>query len=690
MKNFTQKMKSVLFSVLAVLALATPANAEVTGVSDLFGKYKFTAKIEYTEVGKAYEGQFKESSDVTIEKHAVYDGQIIGLAGSLNGQLINGWNAEKSELMITNPSQGGVWGDLYMANAKGDYPWNGILEGHDDAYSTAYAYNAADGSISIPDFTLGKGDYQAETFTVYVKVTNAKLELVELDKVDVADLAGDWHFKAVEGGFNTMEGSTLPVEFDMNLVAKDASKKAYAVSLKLGDFEPVNIDATFNGSVFSLNLDSTCLDKDETIYIVNLSSAEKKPYQEPVTFNYTEGGSLSMSSGMSIVRKDSIAPEKPKAQLQWYMAGVAKRAGGDVTNLTWDGTFKMVANEVYNIEEGANYPKEFDFKVEKGDYGYYVTEIVGCKLQPNAMMLYVDEANPLKAKIGVDYYGMRTLEMVDPGKVYIVLGDQNATVSGDINLTLNEDGTVQMDNIAILRHYFGTEKNPDVLASYVGVKGTKEAAPVAPEFSWAQSFKVTAEVEAYNKDFEYPTEFTMTVVTNEYTGGVMLTEFFGADISQLNYGGAGFTVSDDPMKAAISAGATLKSIETGKLYLVLADQKGQSNPINVTADAEGNLVFDNFAIMLNNYETQEKTAAALYKNVKAVPGAATGIVGVQNHAAKVAVVGNTVKLDKAQSVQVYNVTGKCVFNAVASEVSGLVKGVYLVKTAVGVVKVMVR
>ena len=107
MKNFTLKMKAVLFSMLAVLAMATPVKAQVTGVSDLFGKYKFSAKIEYTEAGKAYEGKFKETSDVTIEKHAIYDGQIVGLAGQPNGQLIN--NMVNDTLVITNPSQGDFW-----------------------------------------------------------------------------------------------------------------------------------------------------------------------------------------------------------------------------------------------------------------------------------------------------------------------------------------------------------------------------------------------------------------------------------------------------------------------------------------------------------------------------------------------------------------------------------------------------
>ena len=679
-------MKSVLFSMLAVFAMATPANAQGKAVSDFFGKYKFTATIEYTELGKSYEGQYKESSDVEIKKHEIYDGQIVGLAGRPNGQLINSWNEEKQTLNITNPSQGGVWGDLYMANEKGDYPFHGILPGHEDTYSTAYTYNSADGSFSLPDFTLGKGDYQAETFQVYVKFSNVKLTLVQLDKVDVADLTGDWHFKAPEGGYNTMEGSTIPVEFDFNLAAKDATKKAYTATLKLGDFAPVEIDASFNGSVFSLNLDSTCLDKAERIYIINTSSEDKKPYQEPVTFNYTAGGSLSMSSGMSIVRKDSIAPDKLKGYLQWYMAGIAKREGGDIAQFTWDGTYNMVAEEVYDVMEGAKYPKEFTMKVQNTDYGYFVTEFLGFVIPQGGFSLVPDEKDPKKAVIPAGYSGFRNLGTIEAGKTYYALGDQYATATGDIHLTLNDDNTVSLENFCVLVYDWAT-KQAEVSGSYVKVKGTKEA---APKFSWTQTFKVTADVKVYNEDYEFPTEFDMTVVANEYSGGLMLTHFLGNDISQLNYGGAGFTVAEgNPMEAAIAGGATMKSIEPGKLYLILADMNAQLNPVNVKADEAGNLTFDNFSVLLKNWETQTNSTVAFYTNVKATP-VPTGIESVKKEIAKVWISNGAICMDKAQAVQVYDFSGKSVFSGVTSEVSGLAKGLYIVKTAAGVAKVFVR
>ena len=687
MKNFTLKMKSVLFSVLAVLAMATPATAQVNGVADLFGKYKFTAKIEYTEAGKAFEGQYKETSDVTIEKHNVYDGQIVGLAGSDKGQTINGWNEKDQTLSILNPSFGGVWGKLAMSNNEGVYPYRGMQEGHEDAWSVAYSYNAKDGSISIPDFTLGECDYDAETFKVCVKFTNVKLELVQLDKVEVNDISGDWHYNAGKGPWDSMEGSKLPAEFDLTLVATNPEKTNYTAKLVYGDFAPVEIEADFNGSVFNLNLDSTALDVKEKIYLISSYSAT--PYEDKVSFNYTDAGSLVLSSGLTVVRCDSIAPDKLKAQLQWFQSGVLKKAGGDVAQQTWDGSYKMKAEQVHNIAEGAKFPQEFTMKVNNTDYGYFVTELLGYEIPNGGFSLVPDKANPNKAVIPVGYASFRNIGAIEPGKTYYALGDQNGQIDGDIHLTLNADNTLTMDNISVLIYNWET-KEAQMAGAYVGVKGTKEAAPEVPEFSWNQTFKVTAEVEAINKDYTYPTEFNMVVVYDDIAELNFITEFFGNNVKDMNWGGIMLDVSpSNPLLAAMAPGKYIQTIEPGASYLTMADAKGENNPILVKADEQGNLTFDDFGVMLFDYNTQASTLVAVYKNVKATL-VATGIESVQHEAAKVSVSGNTIKLNKEQAVQVYNITGKCVFSGVASEVSQLVKGLYLVKTATGVAKVLVR
>ena len=687
MKNFTQIMKSVLFSLLAVFAMSTPANAQVKGVSDLFGKYKFIADIEYTDAGKNYKDKFKTNCDVIIEKEGgYYEGQIVGLAGiNAEAQKINGWEADSSRLSILNPNgQGNIWGGLTMSDVTGKYPYG------PDGYSLMYTYNAADGSISIPDFTLGTCDHAKQSFTIMVKFTNVKLTLVELEKVDVVDLTGDWHFKAGKGKWDTMEGSKLPTEFDMNLVAKDASFKTYAVQFKFGEFAPVDMTAEFNGAVFNLKLDSTALDEAEHIYMIADNYKFPDNYYANISFNYTDKGALSLTTGINIVRNDSIAADKPKGSLQWFMSGLAKRQGGDVVDLSWDGKYNMVAGDF--MAEGPHaslFTKEFQMGIVYVDVldSYVIGEFNGNRIQ--GFGIEIDKEDKTKAVISA---GVRVLQAVDPGKTFFALGDENGE-TGAISLKLNEDGSLDMGNCSVLFCTYDESYNVasmEIVAAYSAVKGTK--VPVKP-FSWAQTFNVTGDVKALDANYTYPNAFDMVITYNEEYDVYGFQEFFGGNIASLNYGG-GFSVSEsDKMAAFINGGTMVKSVKPGEEYMVMADvasKDGEFKPINIKADAEGNLVFDDFKIMMKNYKTNSYRDLALYTNVKAVVGVPSAIERVEKEGVNLWMSNGVLHLDKAQAVQVYDFSGKCVFRGVTNEVNGLAKGLYIVKTATGVAKVFVR
>jgi hypothetical protein len=64
-----------------------------------------------------------------------------------------------------------------------------------------------------------------------------------------------------------------------------------------------------------------------------------------ITFNMINENTLSLTSGMTIAQ-DSISPEVKGGYMQWYMAGTAKREGGDVTTDTWEGTYKVKAGDI--------------------------------------------------------------------------------------------------------------------------------------------------------------------------------------------------------------------------------------------------------------------------------------------------------------------------------------------------------
>ena len=85
------------------------------------------------------------------------------------------------------------------------------------------------------------------------------------------------------------------------------------------------------------------------------------------------------------------------------------------------------------------------------------------------------------------------------------------------------------------------------------------------------------------------------------------------------------------------------------------------------------------------------TLAALYTNVKATEGSSS----IENIEAAPALKawsanGTIYVAGEAQAVEVYDMSGRTVFSGVASQVSGLNKGLYLVKVKNAVAKVAIK
>ena len=58
MKKFYSLFLSLIFLIIA------SAQAQVAGITDLFGNYKFTADVEFTTAGNNYKGSLLSESDV--------------------------------------------------------------------------------------------------------------------------------------------------------------------------------------------------------------------------------------------------------------------------------------------------------------------------------------------------------------------------------------------------------------------------------------------------------------------------------------------------------------------------------------------------------------------------------------------------------------------------------------------------
>ena len=820
------KKITLLQSALALIAafmLALPARAQVASAADLFGTYKFTADVNVTDAGQALKDNFKSECEVIITKcsYNIFDGEIQGLAGATAAQSINAVDVAANTIKITNPNGNGLWGGgLYMSNSEGVYPFGGNYN------DILYTFDPATKTITLPDFTLVTCDHANSAATIAASFTNAKLTLVQSENIDVTDLSGDWHYTAGKGTYDTMEGSTLPTEWDMTLTATDDSKKAYNISLTLGDFAPLALTATFDGVTLTIPFNEDYFDAEQKIGLVNMYGVARPG---TITFNMANENLLTLTSGMTIAQ-DSISPEVPGGYKQWYLNGSAKRQGGEsaafdwagtfkvkaeqvypvntayeypaefdmvvayweaidayyvsefmgytlpnggfqlipdendptkatfaagtrfltaieagVTYLTlgdinatesainltikedgtvsiadfcvnlydyatktgtpagsymgvtaskevkepftWDGTFKVKANEVYDINKDYTYPSEFNMVITYWDVieAYYVSEFMGYTLPNGGFQLIIDANDPNKATFAE---GVRYLTAIEAGVTYLTLGDMNGTEAA-INLTAGEDGIISIDNLCVLLYDYATKKGTPA-GSYVGVTATKDnGETVEPEpFNWAQTFTVTADVQSYNDAYTYPTTFEMTV--KDWGSGIYtIINFMGYDIYNLN-GGAGFNVTSDT-EAAIKAGAYIGIPESGKAYYTIADLNNQPNDIKVKVNEDGSLSIDNFCVNLYLLENSTTTLAAFYTNVKATVGPSS----IENIEAAPALKawsanGTIYVAGEAQAVEVYDMSGRTVFSGVASQVSGLNKGLYLVKVKNAVAKVAVK
>ena len=604
------------FALIAAFMLALPARAQVASAADLFGTYKFTADVNVTDAGQALKDNFKEECDVKITKCSIgiYDGEIQGLAGATSAQSIYSVDTEKNVIIIRNPNGNGLWGGgLYMSNAEGGYPF-----AQENPYSDIeYTFDPTTKTITLPNFTLVTCDHANSAATIMVSYTNAKLTLVEAENVNVTDLSGDWHFTAATGGYNTMENSTLPTEWDMTLTATDDTKKAYNISLTLGDFAPLALTATFDGAQLTIPFNETYFDAEQKIGIVNMYGTARPG---EITFNMANENLLTLTSGMTIAQ-DSISPEVKGGYMQWYMAGSAKRESGEVSAFTWEGTYKVKAGSIMKNITDYEYPEEFDMVVAyNADYDiYYITNFLGydvAGLNYGGISFTLDDKNANKAYIKVGSF----LKTIEQGKSYLSLADMNASTASPIEVTRNEDGTFSISDfcVTVMTYNDDWSQKHTFAAFYQNTTATQE---VIVPFTWAGTFQFNVQnITVYNDAFEFPNTFEMEVSYLADYDIYLVTKFLGNDVASLNYGGISFTIDENnPNKAEIKTGSYLKTITAGESYLCLMDMNATStSKISVTRNEDGTITMSDFCVTNMTYDAnwnQSHTAAALYTGV---------------------------------------------------------------------------
>lgn len=611
--------KFYFFGILSALLLTmfvTPAKANVTSMTDLFGKYNFTATLEVLD--NSYASLFKSECEVTISKNSgFYEADIMGLGGATVAQSVSGIDTQAKTFTVVNPNAGnGLWSGspVFVSNAEGKNPFGSIQRD----FEFVYSYNDETKEITLPDFTVVTvADYESDDATVVARFSNVKLTLVEAENVEVPDVTGDWEFTSSYYD----EESTFPHEFSVALAKRSDDNKNYAVTFDIEGYDAVTTTATFNGVTLSIEFDSLFLDREENIFFSNYAGSTTKG---KIDFSYNSSTSMALTSGMSFIKltttTDEDGNEKVEAeQLQWFGMGVMKLAS-DAPAFDWAGRYtvnaeRIIATEGVGFEE--MFPATFDFVVEYSEQWdmYLITEVMGnsvVDLNYGGIEFKVAE-DGMSATIKAGTY----LAMLSESPmVFACLYDGDGE-TGAIGVRRAEDGTITIDPMFIQTvNYDTNETTPAVF--YQNITATIEA---AVPFSWDGAFAVTADVESFDEAGSYPAEFAMNVVYSEYSGGYYVTTFLGHDVSGMTYGGLPLTISEDGKSATMALSGNFGvAIVTGEYpeYIQLTDANGGTNSLTLTLNGDGTLSVSDFALHAYNYEANVTGAKlAAYSNVSA-------------------------------------------------------------------------
>ena len=637
--------KNCLMLVCLVLFMALNATAQVASVADLFGKYRFTADVEFTQEGQAYKDVLSGDCDAIIEEDGTYIAKIVGFAGSQVQQNINAISTEKNMLKVINLNNPALWSNgLMLANENGDNPygvWNSETSNWDvESYGPVYyTYDPATKEISIPAFTvITMSDYTAAKGTIIAKYTNVKMILVESETIEVADISGDWNFAAGSGTYDTMEGSVIPKDFSVALVKNGDSNRAYTATIVIEGYDNIEMPATFDGNILALAYDDTYLDKANGIRFAPMYGSAKNGTIEFMSQSetaFTLYNGFSFASDMMGKTQDETADSLivNGEYHQWYIAGTLKSATGGSQAFTWDGTWNVKvasASDVIVADGGASgveWPAEFQMNVayDEASGAYYVENFMDFDIRNlnQGGLLFTPDADGAGASITLDggSYQVALLKSNGDG-TFLQLTNQNGVTTPGINITRNDDGTFAVEPFFIQNLDFNTGVAKPVVFYNSSVATKKAAEPEEPAFDWAGTYAFSG--EPVSKDgSDYPASFYVTIEyfeATEYTDAAYcVTSFMGNDVYDMNYGGIELTIAEDGKSATLANGNVYSF--GGGTFLKIFDATATANPVSITLNEDGTLSMADFTIVKGAWGNDvDNTVVAEYKNGILVKG----------------------------------------------------------------------
>lgn len=640
--------KNYLMLFCLVFFMALQANAQNFTIDQLFGKWHFTADVEFTaDATQAHKEALSGDCEAVISADEVYLAKIVGFAGSKERQNINQIGAKDGQDMakINNLNTPQLWSDLLLANENGDNPYGVFADGDWKVKSYGpvyYKVYAADGLITIPDFTvvLKVTDYQAEKATVIAKYTNVKMTLVEAETIEVADISGDWNFVAGSGAYDTMEGSVIPEDFSIALAKNSDDNRAYTATIAIEGYNNIELPATFDGNTLALAYDDTYLDEANGIRFAPMYGSAKNG---KIEFKSQSESAFTLYSGFSFA-SDKMGKTKDETAdslyvngeyHQWYIAGTLKSADGGSQAFTWDGIWNVkVGNPATDIikagtEDISSWPAEFPMHVTYYEAigMYYVDQLFGydlsgvnqggLKLTPNA---------DGTATVALDgYYGCAFLKSNGDGTFLQLTNSSGAATN--FTITPNEDGSVKIEDLFIQVLDYNTGVQTPVVF-YQNMTAVKEGAE-EPVFDWTGDYRFKAgAVDVYYKDVEFPTEFDVNITYFDGSQHGMdsyyyISSFMGKQLGQTVIK---LNVAEDGNSAEMVVGGLCGAIVPGEQYYKIYDMNATTSPVKMTLNEDGTISIANFFIKVMNYNDMSEVPGALYKNAVLVAAGSSSSV----------------------------------------------------------------
>ena len=617
---------SFLFAAL-MLFVAMPAKAQVSGMSDLFGTYKFTATITPTAAGQEYTDLWESECEVIITKgEQGAPASVQGLMGASENQTVASIDVDNNVFYVINPNPS------YGLLSQNPYIGVADMSLEDlQMYTMEYHFDPDTKEITIPAFSICMFSWATGEMTgeVLAEVSNVKMELMEAEEVVVPEIEGQWTYKPYSLGY-VRNDSTFAYEFTIDLVAKDDTKTLYDATFNIEGFEPFTLDATFNGVDLIMPFNNLYLDTEQKIRLgVKATTQEMTLIKEgQLSFSYSNS-TLMWQGDYFVVRQDVITTEEVDGEvvekesavtLQQISYGWIERK--DPNAVDWAGIYSVTVGDLEDFyeEDGIDFPSTFEMEIVSGAGGTYtVTKFAGYQSDYYPSIELIPGEDGKSAKLDLyGYYGFAILQTIGEVEVdgtvdrsYHVLTDLYGE-STYLTLKMNEDGIIEIEDFTVSNLLYNSNVY-DPLAYMSGVTAEK----YVEKYDWAGEYTLTATVETEPGVEAYPATFDVVIELYE-DGEYRISEFMNVDVYTKNQGYQVVNVSEDGNSATLALDDYYGFYFVGGSYPdyeIMCDKEGNSTSVSVVLGDDNVLTMDDFTIYAFNWSTYESSKRATYTNV---------------------------------------------------------------------------